>query len=620
MYCVWAPAHRVVRVWVRRLAGAQDILPLVEQRDGYFAGRDRNGGAGDRYLFLLGDQPGLPDPASRFQPEGVHGWSECVSSDTFTWRCESWRRPGWHGQSIYELHVGTFTEEGTYRAAIERLGHIASLGVETIELMPIADFPGDRNWGYDGVALYAPARCYGRPDDLRALIDAAHDRGLAVILDVVYNHLGPDGNYLAQFAEAYFHVDRDTPWGQGFNLDGPGSRPVRDFILGNVTYWLDEFRFDGLRLDATHMIHDPSPRHLLTEIAELAHERGAFLVAEDERNTVELLWRKDGGGFHLDAVWADDFHHQLRVALTGEREAYFKNYGGSTEEIVLTLAQGWFYTGQPYASWDGRKRGEDGGHLTPSHFVICIQNHDQVGNRAQGERLEHLIAPPAYRAAAALLCLTPYPPLLFMGQEWAASSPFHFFTDHRGELGEAISAGRLKEFASVGLNREVAPNEIPDPQALATFERSKLGWMELGQEPHVGVPEVYRQSLAQRAQWLHGKATERGRWRVAALGGAFAIRYLETNDAVERLVVVALKGEMRLSLSGDAWLRAPEGQAWGVELQTSPTCIDATGLPAFPMLTRTRWGEPDHVEHLYFREPATVLLAAHPKGNREANR
>jgi maltooligosyltrehalose trehalohydrolase len=608
-YCVWAPQHPDVRVKIHRVDGRADILPLESQTNGYSMGEDRIGKAGDRYLYILDNGSALPDPASRFQPEGVHAWSECIDPRTYSWRCAGWQRPGWHGQAIYEIHLGTFTTQGTYRAAISRLDHVAALGVGAIEIMPVADFPGERNWGYDGVALFAPARCYGRPDELRALVDGAHERGLAVILDVVYNHLGPDGNYLPRFADAYFHADRATPWGQGFNLDGPGSKPVRDYFLSNVAYWLEEFRFDGLRLDATHMMHDHSPRHLLAELADLAHERGAFLIAEDERNSCEVLSREDGGGAHIDAVWADDFHHQVRVALTGIQEAYFRSYGGSAAELARTLANGWFYTGQPFPFWNGRPRGESCRHLPPSTFVTCIENHDQIGNRARGERLEHLIGPAAYRAASALLCLTPYPPLIFMGQEWAASTPFLFFVDHAGELGAQVSAGRRKEFADTGLNQRLAPEEVPDPQDPETFLRSKLSWDELRREPHATVFELYRRCLGHRVTWLRGKATQRSAWSVAAFERAIAIRYA-SGEQPERLVVSSLYGDTRLSLISEPLLRPPDGCIWRLEFESSATCLDAHGFP--PSMTATAWThvEERRVETLVFRAPATVLLVA----------
>jgi maltooligosyltrehalose trehalohydrolase len=612
-YCVWAPDHREVTVRVRKPDGRPAIdLPLESRGEGYFCGADPNGAAGDRYAFLLDNDAPLPDPASRFQPEGVHEWSECVDPTAYVWRTDTWQRPAWAGQSIYELHIGTFTPQGTFRAAIEKLEHLASLGVGAIELMPVADFPGRRNWGYDGVALYAPARCYGRPDDLRALVDAAHARGLAVILDVVYNHFGPDGNYLARFSRGYFHPERHTPWGQAFNLDGPNSRPVRDFFLGNAAYWFDEFRFDGLRLDATHAIPDESPRHLLAELADVAHERGAFLIAEDDRNSCDVLRRPDGGGAQIDAVWADDFHHQVRVTLTGVQEAYFKSYGGSSEEIADTLNHGWFYRGQAYPFWKGRPKGEATDHLPPHAFVFCIENHDQVGNRALGERLEHLIGPAAFRAASALLCLSPHPPMIFMGQEWSAGSPFLYFTDHGGDLGALVSEGRRKEFAAAGLNQGLKPEDVPDPQALSTFTGSKLAWDELRLSPHATVLALYRECLRHRNEWLQRVAADRACWTATAFDRIEVIRYRCMDT--ERLVVTSLKGDARIGLWDHPVLQPPPGCEWHLVFDSNSSWRDGEGAPP---AGASVWGavEGSTVKRLVFDAPTTVLLASQPIQN-----
>lgn len=608
-YCVWAPRHATLTVRIRRRDQNEDTLSLTRRPDGYFIGDDEKGRAGDRYLYVLPDGSELPDPASRFQPEGVHHWSECVDARTYAWTTSTWQRPGWLGQSIYEIHVGTFTDQGTFLSAIQRLDHVASLGVQAIEIMPIADFPGERNWGYDGVALFAPARCYGTPDDLRTLVDAAHERGLSVILDVVYNHLGPDGNHLGQFSEDYFHEERATPWGAGFNWDGPNSKPVRDFFLANAVYWLDEFRIDGLRLDATHAIRDESPRHLLAELADVAQERGAFLIAEDERNTCEILMRENGVGAHLDAVWADDFHHQIRVALTGVQEGYFQSYRGGAEDLARLLENGWFYTGQSYPFWKGRPRGESCRHLPTSAFVTCIENHDQVGNRARGERLAHLIGPAAYRAASALLCLTPYPPLIFMGQEWSASTPFLFFTDHAGELGRLVSEGRKKEFATAGINQHLSPEDVPDPQLAETFARSKLQWEELRQGPHAAAIELYRRCLGFRSAWLKGNLLQRDAWEVGAFHRAVAIRYRGAQP--ERLVVSSLYGDTRLLLTTDHLLHPPPGCGWHVELDSGASAPDSTALSS-SYAQGSASNSFQRVETLVFRPPATVLLVARP--------
>lgn len=599
-YCIWAPFHSELAVCVRHQDGHEDTQRMEPQPNGYFLLDDPNGRPGDRYIYKLSDGSTVPDPASHFQPDGVHGWSECIDHRAYSWRCDKWERPGWHGQAIYEIHVGTFTPRGTFSSAIERLDHIAALGIGAIELMPVADFPGDRNWGYDGVDLFAPARCYGTPDELRGLVDAAHERGLAVILDVVYNHLGPDGNYLARFASSYFHAEQDTPWGASFNLDGPDSRPVRDFFLSNAAYWLDEYRFDGLRLDATHAMRDDSPRHLLADLAQVVHERGAFLIAEDERNTCEVLTRENGGGAQLDAVWADDFHHQVRVALTGIQEGYFESYDGSAADLASVLDNGWYYTGQAFPFWKGRPRGEPCRHLPTSAFITCIENHDQVGNRALGERLANLIGSSAYRAASALLCLTPYPPLIFMGQEWAASTPFLYFTDHAGELGRQISVGRQKEFASAGINQQLKPEEVPDPQALETFVRSKLSWDELRAEPHASILALYRRCLEYRAKWLKGRSLDRDAWSVDSFERVIAIRYRSAEPS-ECLVVSSLHGDARLSLARERSLRPPDGYDWRIKFESRAG--PATNSPSAV----------GPVETLVLRAPETLLLVAKRK-------
>jgi maltooligosyltrehalose trehalohydrolase len=556
-YRVWAPDQLKMQVVIGNDNAARWI-PLTAEDRGYWSVTDKEGRPGDLYRFCFPDDRLRPDPASRYQPQGVHGPSACIDPDNYQWRCSSWKRPVWKGQSIYEIHVGTFTSAGTYFAAIEKLNHVRDLGVEAIELMPLADFAGDRNWGYDGVALYAPARCYGHPDDLRALVDAAHERGLAVILDVVYNHLGPAGNYLADYNPGYFCTDHHTPWGQGFNLDSTLNRPVRDFVVGNVAYWLDEFRLDGLRLDATHAITDQSSRHLLEEITTAAHARGGFVIAEDERNEARLATGPDRGGIGLDALWADDFHHQVRVALTNTRDSYFRAYRGTAVDLADTLAHGWAYRGETYEPWKGKVRGSASNHLPPASFVFCIENHDQVGNRANGERLEHLVTPAQFRAASMLLCLSPYSPMFFMGQEWAASAPFLYFTDHGGELGQQISIGRKKEFEHhvAGGSEE----NYPDPESPDTFEKSKLNWEERDEKNHSSILALYRACLEQRRLLTQGKPLQRGQWQVAPFGEFFAIRYqIEHRDC---LLVVSLRKASFPTTALPAILEPARGMKW----------------------------------------------------------
>jgi maltooligosyltrehalose trehalohydrolase len=611
-YRIWAPDHSTLRVRIKRTDGREAHVPLTRQADGYFSAHDADGRAADRYHFELADGRLLADPASRFQPEGVHGPSECIDPSSYSWRNEPWTRPAWRGQVVYELHLGTFTEAGTFRAAIERLPHVRGLGAEAIQIMPVGDFAGNRNWGYDGVALFAPARCYGRPDDFRSLIDAAHGHGLAVILDVVYNHVGPDGNTMTDFAQAYFHESRANAWGRAFNLDGPDSEPVRRFFLSNVAYWFDEYKIDGVRLDATHAITDASERHLLAEIADLVHDRGGFAIAEDERNACELLSETKRGGHGLDAVWSDDFHHELRVSLTGIRESYFAAYRGGAGDVARTLQHGWSYTGQPYVFWQGRPRGAACDHLPPAAFVYCIENHDQVGNRALGERLEALISPEQFRAASALICLSPYAPLLFMGQEWAASTPFLFFTDHAGEVGRNVSLGRRREFEQTGLNGGIPFDEVPDPQNKKTFEASRLRWSELSEPEHAAVFALYRACLHERATWLRD-ATAREHWRVRALGDVLALRYQPPGRPV-RLLLVCLRVPAAQA-TDDPMLQPPAGQRWRSVLHTEEKRFGGSGAGDVPH----GWPRPEDVPSgrpsetdaaLRWQKPGAVLLLA----------
>ncbi|HEU5081013.1 MAG TPA: malto-oligosyltrehalose trehalohydrolase [Opitutaceae bacterium] len=602
-YRVWAPDHQAVSVRIQRAGAAERIVSLTRDHDGFFEGVDSEGRAGDLYHFDLGQAGRFPDPASRFQPRGVHAVSEVIDPSAYEWRTTDWDRPAWKGQPIYELHVGAFTEDGTFLSAIDRLDHIVELGVSAIEIMPIADFAGDRNWGYDGVSLFAPARCYGRPDDLRALVDAAHQRGLAVILDVVYNHLGPAGNYLSQFAKEYFHQSRDTPWGTAINFDGANSRPVRDHFLGNVLYWLEDYKIDGLRLDATHAIEDTSKPHLLAEISELVHAHGGFVIAEDERNSSQVLLPRDAEGLGLDAVWSDDFHHQVRVALTGVNEGYFASYSGAADALALTLSQGWFYTGQGFPYWQGKPRGTPASNLPPKAFVYCIENHDQVGNRAIGERLEHLVSAELFRAASMLLCLSPYPPLIFMGQEWAAETPFLYFTNHQGDLGKAISEGRRKEFAQAGWNLDVLKNQIPDPEELMTFVRSKLAWNELERAEHRATFALYREALQARRIYVDGAVTERENWSVTVAGPAVVVRYQRPDERTAVLIVAFTIGSIP---SRDAYpmLQNRAGKRWRVELQSESPKFGGTGSLRGSLMSTDEMGSP----WLDFAVPGAVLL------------
>jgi maltooligosyltrehalose trehalohydrolase len=489
-FVVYAPEAQEVAV--RLYDGAKrprETVRLEPRGDGVFASTVTSVRAGALYQIVLdGDE--LPDPYARELPFGVHGPARVVAPAREPALSQT---PALHRWSIYELHVGTFSREGTYRGAIEKLGALVDLGVAAIELLPVAAFAGTRGWGYDGVALFAPYAPYGDPDDLRALIRAAHQHGLAVILDVVYNHVGPTGNYLPRYSQAYFTDSVDTPWGAAPDFS---RRPMRNLVLENVRYWLSEFGFDGLRLDATHSIVDPSDRHILSEIVELAAalEPRRRIFMEDERNDPRVVTQAGA-----DAVWADDLHHQVHVLLTKERDGYYAAYEPTVDALAKTIRQGWIYTGQPYDPWKGRKRGAPATPLRPAQLVTCVQNHDQVGNRAFGTRLSHEAGVDRFALAAMLLLFLPTTPLLFMGQEWAATSPFLFFSDHEGELGKAVTNGRRKEFEGFAAFRNPAASEkIPDPQASETFERSKLRWDERTVAPHDRVLALHRTMLRLR--------------------------------------------------------------------------------------------------------------------------
>lgn len=467
-------------------AGAE--LPMQPRGGGYFELLVPGADAGLLYRFVV-DGRSLPDPYARFLPHGVHGPAQVIQAQ-YRFEHPRPRRP-LREQALYELHVGTFTEEGTFDAARLRLPALAELGVTTLELMPVAAFDGARGWG-DGVALFAPHAAYGTPDQLRELIDAAHGLGLSVLLDVVYNHFGPSGNYLSAFSRRYFHRDKASPWGQSPNFSEPAMRRM---VLENARYWLEDVGFDGLRLDATHAIHDDSPTHLLKRLSALAHDLQPprVIIAEDERNLAALVTEQG-----LDALWADDFHHQLRVTLTGEKHGYFGAYRPGAAGVAEAIERGWLYTGQLNPVQDA-PRGTSAAHLPAEAFVYCIQNHDQVGNRAFGDRLNASLGREAYLSASLLLLFLPMTPLLFMGQEWGASTPFLYFTDHEPELGQQVSNGRRREFAAFpDFASAEARARIPDPQAETTFLHSKLRWTERELPGHAAVLNLYRDALRLR--------------------------------------------------------------------------------------------------------------------------
>jgi maltooligosyltrehalose trehalohydrolase len=600
---VWAPERRRVELIV------DDHEPrlLTKDADGTHSGFVAGLSAGARYRCRLDGQGTFPDPVSRFQPEGVHGPSEIVDAATYPWSDAGWRGRPLEDLIVYELHVGTFTPGGTFAAAAEKLDALRDLGATAIELMPVADFPGARNWGYDGVSLFAPARCYGRPDDLRRLVDRAHGLGLAVLLDVVYNHFGPDGAYQGAFSPQYFTRRHSTPWGQAINLDGPGNEHVRDYFVENALHWIHEYHLDGLRLDATHALFDDSDRPFLAELSARVHAatpgREVSLIAEDHRNLARMVRAEADGGWGLDAQWSDDFHHQMRRRLTGDRDAYFSDFSDSLAEMAETIRDGWFYKGQ-HSAYYGSPRGSDPRGLAPSRFVFFLQNHDQVGNRAAGERLHHQVDLATYRAASVALLASPEMPLLFMGQEWAASAPFLFFTDHHEELGRRVTEGRRREFKRFAAFADAAARErIPDPQAEETFRRSHLDWSEIGRPPHAGTRRLYQALLRLRRE---DPLLRRPRWRgftVRADGDDALALVRRSEDGGAVVAVIHLGGPRTVHLgAGDA-----EDGEWTVLLDTEdPTYADDPHAIEIDSSGRR--------PIVHFARPGAVILRLTPSG------
>ena len=524
---LWAPQAKKVELCLPSRRGG--LIPLAPLPEGWFQLLSGEASAGSRYKFRIDQKVEVPDPASRFQPSDIHGPSEIVDPAKFDWRDQGWQGRPWSEAVIYELHVGAFSPEGDFAGVEKRLDYLADLGVTAVELMPLADFPGARNWGYDGVLPYAPDGSYGRPEALKTLIQAAHSKGLMVFLDVVYNHFGPEGNYLRAYAPQFFSSRHRTPWGDAINFDGPASRPVRDFFIHNALYWLEEFHLDGLRLDAVHAIFDSSEPHILTELAETVRnsfgpERQIHLILENANNESRYLGSqvKASAGWY-DAQWNDDIHHALHVLLTGESDGYYSDYSRDPAcQLGRCLAEGFAFQGE-YSPYHHAVRGESSVELTPSAFVSFLQNHDQIGNRAFGERILKFAQPARLRAAMAILSLAPSPPLLFMGEEFGAETPFLFFCDFEGDLAAAVTEGRRGEFARFAeFSSPQARARIPDPNSAATFLASKLDWDSLSRPGHAGWLEFYRCLLKLRREaivpHLPGMPGSTANFRVCADG------------------------------------------------------------------------------------------------------
>lgn len=565
---VWAPQRRRVEVVLEAPGdgqGSSRAFPLEFEGNGYYSGRVAEAAAGARYRYRLDGGPELyPDPVSRFQPEGPHGPSQIIDPRSFSWTDRDWRGAGLLGQVVYEMHIGTFTREGTWTAAERELPELARLGVTVLEVMPVADFPGRFGWGYDGVNLFAPTRLYGSPDDFRRFVDRAHAVGLGVILDVVYNHIGPDGNYLKDFANAYFTDRYKNEWGEALNFDGDLSGPVREFFTANAAYWIEEFHLDGLRLDATQQIFDNSPEHILTVIGrrvrEAAQGKSTFLVAENEPQDTHLVRPPERGGYGLDAMWNDDLHHSMSVALTGRNEAYYSDFLGSPQELVSAVKWGFLYQGQ-YSRWQKKRRGTPGLDMAPAQLVTFMENHDQVANSGRGLRMHQLTSPGRLRAMTALLLLAPGTPMLFQGQEFATSSPFLFFADHNPELARLVFQGRNKFLAQFpSLAQPEMQALLANPSDPRTFERCKLDLAE--RERHAGIYALHHDLLKLRREDPAFHAQRHRGVDGAVLGPqAFVLRYFVEENA-DRLLLVNLGHDLHLNPAPEPLLAPPAGQRW----------------------------------------------------------
>ena len=577
---VGAPGERELTLTLHDGAAAGRYR-LTSDAEGVYDLVVNRAAAGDRYSYEIDGSEPRPDPASRFQPEGVHGPSQVVDWTTFDWTDAEWEGPHRRDLVVYELHVGTFSPEGTFAGVTSRLEALRDLGVTAVELMPLADFPGTRNWGYDGVCLYAPSRAYGHPDDLRRLVDRAHHLGVAVLLDVVYNHLGPEGAYLPEFVPEYFTDRHETPWGRALNLDGAGAAMVRRFIVDNARHWISEYHMDGLRLDATHALVEEHSGAIVREVvaaARAASPRQVVIHAEDHRNLAPMLEPPDTGGWGLDGVWADDFHHVVRRLLAGDAHGYYADFRGTTTELARTIQQGWLFTGQPSVHLGGR-RGTDASRVPMYRFVVCLQNHDQVGNRALGDRLHQTVPPEAWRAASTVLLTVPMTPLLFMGQEWAATSPFLYFTDLQAGVGRLVTEGRRREFADFPeFSSEHARGGIPDPQAESTFAASRLNWDERAAPAHASVLALYRALIALRRDNPALAASEED------AGDAFApdedslvVRRERAGDVF--WIVARLRGAGSIELAPLVNTRSATPGEWAVVLTTEDPLFALEPLP-----------------------------------------
>ena len=600
-FCCWAPERAQVEVL---LGAGPRSHPMTQDHNGYWSADVFGARAGMTYRYRLDGGDVYPDPCSRYQPSGPHGPSLIVDPAAYRWQDKDWTGVTMHGQVIYELHVGTFTPEGTFDAAAAQVAALKDLGITVIEVMPVAECPGRWNWGYDGVGLYAPSHVYGDPEAFKRFVDTAHRLGLGVILDVVYNHLGPDGNYLPAFTSCYFTDRYSNEWGQAMNFDGAGSHGVRDFVIQNACYWVDEFHLDGLRLDAVHAVHDASPRHVLAELSLAARaaagERAIILVAECEAQWIHSIQPIEQGGWGLDAVWSEDFHHTTRVAATGRREGYYSDYLGTPQELLSCVKRSFLFQGQR-DQWQGKSRGSVVGREPASGFVFFLQNHDQVANQLRGDRLHDKTSPGLVRVLTAFLLLSPQTPLLFMGQEFGASSPFLFFADFPpGELAQAIHRGRkalLARFLSASSFEAQA--SIPDPCDPRVFEDSKLDLSERDRHRHVYV--LHRELLRLRREDPVIARQARDQLDGAVLGPhAFVVRYAGS-DGDDRLLLLNLGPDYDYRPAPEPLLAPPVGRRWSLFWSSDEPRYGGPGV--ISPLSPEGWRLPAESAVLYQTEP-----------------
>ena len=587
---VWAPKPQKLALHV----DGRD-RPLRPERDGYFSLYVPDAHVGSRYGYRIDDEPPCSDPASRLQPDGPHGPSAVTDPDDYKWQDTAWRGAKLEHQIIYEMHVGTFTPEGTWRAAAEKLPLLAEIGISTVEMMPVADFPGAFGWGYDGVCFFAPTRLYGTPNDLKRFIDSAHRIGIAVILDVVYNHFGPDGNFLPRFSDYYLTDKYPNEWGQAINFDGPHCNPVREFVRENAAYWIREFHFDGLRLDATQQIFDASPRHILTEIARAAREsaggREVLIIAENEAQESKLVRPIERGGYGLDALWNDDLHHSARIALTAHREAYYSDYAGTAAELAAAVKYGFLYQGQ-HSAWQRKRRGTPSRDIERMRRITFLENHDQIANSASGRRLSTFVDAGLWRAMTALLLLGPGTPMLFQGQEFGSSRPFLFFADHNPQLAKLVAKGRAKflsQFPSVDKSR------LDPPHDRNTFTKSTLDWRE--RVENASIMKLHGDLIALR----RADPVLRGAYELdtGTLGAnALIVRFFSEHG--DRLLIVNLGCDLSPQIFPQPLLAPPEGTSWSLLWSSEDSAYDGEGVYP-PETDDGRWRCPGH---------AALLLAA----------